>query len=58
MLVVVCGVAGSRIGAFFARQEAKMPKAPRGLDMGLVEEEEESQETDETAVASHHMYTV
>ena len=48
----------SRHAAFAPSLEPKMPKAPRGLDMAGVEEEEEEgqEETDETVVA--HRYGV
>ena len=47
----------SRHGAFAPSLEPKMPKAPRGLDMaGVVEEEEEQEDTDETVMA--HRYGV
>jgi len=51
--------AGSRMGAFMPTHEPKTPKAPRGLDMMGVDEEEEEGATDETAVAGDgHRYNI
>jgi len=50
---------GSRMGAFMPTFEPKTPKAPRGLDMmGVDEEEEEEGATDETAVTEAHRYNI
>jgi hypothetical protein len=48
----------SRTGAFPAPSESKTPKAPRGLDMEGVEEEDEEANTDETTVRASNGYSV
>jgi len=51
--------AGSRTGAFPPTVESKTPKAPRGLDMeGVEEEDEEEAHTDETTVRASNGYSV